>query len=119
VKQLPQVAADADRMLTEWSAVPVGREFVEDRIEALAARRDDLNNGIADLDRQIAEIASATATSATVCEALRRVDEVYEHLRPHERKGAVQAAAAERRGGRAADHAGDLCRCAVAGWARC
>lgn len=49
VKQFPEVAADADRMLTEWSAVPVGREFVKDRIEALAARRDDLNNGIADL----------------------------------------------------------------------
>ncbi|PKN83221.1 MAG: hypothetical protein CVU47_00120 [Chloroflexi bacterium HGW-Chloroflexi-9] len=86
VKQLPKVAADADRMLTEWSAVPVGREFVEDRIEALATRRDDLNSGIADLDRQITEIEAATATSATVCEALRRVDEVYEHLRPHERK---------------------------------
>ena len=86
VKQLPKVAADADRMLIEWSAVPVGREFVEDRIQTLAARRDDLNSGIADLDRQIAEIESATATSATVCEALRRVDEVYEHLRPHERK---------------------------------
>ncbi len=53
VKQLSRVAADADRVLTEWSAVPGGRGFVEDRLEALSTRRDDLNSGIADVDRQI------------------------------------------------------------------
>ncbi len=85
-KQLSKVAADADRVLTEWSAVPTVRAFVEDRLGALSARRDDLHNGIADLERQIVEIESATAAARTVCEALRHVDEVYECLRPHERK---------------------------------
>ena len=85
-KQLPKVAADADRVLTEWSAVPTVRAFVEDRLGALSARRDDLHHGIADLDRQIAEIESATAIASTVCDALRHVDEVYECLHPHERK---------------------------------
>ena len=85
-KQLPKVAADADRVLTEWSAVPTVRAFVEDRLGALSARRDDLHRGIADLERQIAEIQAATAIASTVCDALRHVDEVYECLHPHERK---------------------------------
>ena len=79
-------AAEADRVLADWSAVPTVRAFVEDRLGALSARRDDLHNGIADLERQIVEIESATAAARTVCEALRHVDEVYECLRPHERK---------------------------------
>ncbi|MSQ29862.1 MAG: hypothetical protein EXR68_05170, partial [Dehalococcoidia bacterium] len=86
VKQLSRVAADADRVLTEWSAVPGGRGFVEDQLEALSTRRADLNSGITDLDRQITEVEAATATAVTVCEALRRVDEVYDCLRPHERE---------------------------------
>jgi hypothetical protein len=49
-------------------------------------RRDDLNSGINGLDRPIAEIEVATAPAATACEALRRVDEVYDHLKLHERK---------------------------------
>ena len=85
-KQLTKVAADADRVLTEWFVVPTGRVFAEDRLEALSGRRDDLRRGIADVDRQIAEIESATAITSTVCAALRHVDEVYECLRPHERK---------------------------------
>ena len=90
VKQLPRVAAEADRVLTEWSAVPTGREFVEDRLSALSARRDDLHREIASLEHQIAEIESATATAKTVSEALRHVDEVYDCLRPHERKELFQ-----------------------------
>ena len=86
VKQLTKVAAEADRVLTEWSAVPAGRAFVEDRMAALSTQRDDLHSGIADLDRQIGQLESATATATTVCEALRHVDEVYDYLRPHERK---------------------------------
>ena len=85
-KQLPRVAAEADKVLTEWSAVPTGRAFVEDRLSALSARRDDLHRGFASVERQIAEIESATATAKTVSEALRHVDEVYDCLRPHERK---------------------------------
>ena len=85
-KQLTKVGAEADRVLTEWSAVPTGRAFVEDRLAALSTQRDDLHEGVADLDRQTAQIESATAAATTVVEALRRVDEVYECLRPHERK---------------------------------
>ena len=85
-KQLPRLAAEADTVLTEWAAVPTGRAFVEDRLGTLSARRDDLHRGIADLDRQIAEIEAATASASTVCEAIRHIDEVYDCLRPHERK---------------------------------
>ena len=86
VKQLSKVGSEAVRMLREWSAVPTGRAFVEDLLQELSGRRDDLHQGIADLDRQIREIEGATAHAATTCDALRRLDEVYEQLRPHERK---------------------------------
>ena len=85
-KQLTKVTAEAERMLTEWADLPAGRAFVEDRLTALSTQRDDLHEGIADLDGQIEQIDSATATATTVCEALRHVDEVYESLRPHEQK---------------------------------
>jgi site-specific DNA recombinase len=85
-KQLAKVAATANKVLTEWSEVEAGRSFVEERLEQLSAQRDDLRGAIADLDRQIAEIETSGASAKAVREALGRVDEVYEHLKPHERK---------------------------------
>ena len=85
-KQLAKVAATADKVLTEWSEVSAGRSFVEERLEQLSSQRDDLREGIADLDRQIGEIEASGASAEAVREALGRVDEVYEHLKPHERK---------------------------------
>ena len=86
VKQQSQVTAVADKVLTEWSEVAAGRSFVEERLEQLAQQRDGLREGIADLDRQISEVETSGASAEAVREALNRVDEVYEHLKPHERK---------------------------------
>ncbi|MGE0227527.1 MAG: recombinase family protein, partial [Dehalococcoidia bacterium] len=86
VKQLARVAADADRVLEGWSSLETARTFVEERLSGLSARRDDLRNGIADLDQQIAEIEASVADAEQIRLALARVDEVYAQLRPHEQK---------------------------------
>ena len=86
VKQLTNVAAEADRLLSKWGDVSTGREFVEERLGELSARRDDLRSGLAELDRRIVEIETTTAMAGTICDALQKVDEVYDCLKPHERK---------------------------------
>ena len=86
VKQLAAVGAEANRLLNDWGETATAREFVEERIGELAARRDDIRNELGRAEQQIAEINTVSKSSDAVVEALRHLDEVYEALHPNERK---------------------------------
>ena len=86
VKQLAAVGAEADRLLNDWGDTTSAREFVEERIGELAARRDDLRTEIEQAEQAIAEIDAVSKSSDAVVEALGHLDEVYEALHPNERK---------------------------------
>lgn len=87
-KALDDVVAEADRLLSDWSTLPddAGQMFVADRLRSLSERREDLERGIADADRELSQAESARVSTEVVQLALANVDEVYEHLKPHERK---------------------------------
>ena len=91
-KGLTDVKAEADTVLAEWSALEAeaGRTFLADKLSELAQRRDDLERGLAEIDEGLTQLDQQQVTSGTVRDALSRFDEVYDRLKPFEKKELVR-----------------------------
>lgn len=92
LKTLAAVGAQAEHQLQGWSSLTdeQARTFATDALRALAKWRDDLKQGIADVDAEIQGLEGATVCAETVRETLGTIREVYECLQPYERKELVR-----------------------------
>lgn len=92
VKQTTAVQAEADRMLSQSAPLTdeQARSFVTTRLRALAQQRDDLEHGIAELDRELQAVESATVSAPAVQATLANIADVYECLQPYERTELVR-----------------------------
>lgn len=88
VRQLTDVRAKADRCLSEWATLTDdhARPFPTESLRTLAEQREDLQRGLAEAEREIAELEAAVMSPLDIQAVLDNVMQVYECLMPHERK---------------------------------
>jgi site-specific DNA recombinase len=87
-RTLDEVRAEADGILAGWASLEQesGRSFLTEKLGRLAERRGELEHGLADVSRTLAQIDEERVTAETVRASLTRFRHVYEQLTPFERK---------------------------------
>ncbi len=91
-KNLNEVKAQADKLLTEWSSLEgvEGRAFLLDKLGDLARRRRDLDAGLAEGAQALQQLEGEEVTAATVRGAFVEFGRVYSALTPFERKELIR-----------------------------
>jgi site-specific DNA recombinase len=92
LKTMSAVKGEADRLLLQLASLTDEqvRGFATDSLRALVQQRDDLERGIAEVDRELTALESASVSADAVRMALSNIGGVYECLQPYERKELVR-----------------------------
>ncbi len=87
-KTLEEVIGQANNLLEHWSAMDAqaGGGFVKEKLNNLAKRRTELETGITEVDEALRQITEQSVDAETVKSALTNISEIYEQLKPFERR---------------------------------
>lgn len=87
-KKLENVKATAEKVLVEWGVLDhnEGRAFLTEKLGDLGQQRVDAKRGLVEVESRLVQVRSQAITAAQVRAALAQMDEVYETLKPHERR---------------------------------
>ena len=87
-KSLADLKSEADKLILDWSALDgqEGRAFLTERLNELAKRRAELEQGLLEVEQGVARLKSDAVCAATVRAALADFQQVYECLKPFEQK---------------------------------
>jgi hypothetical protein len=87
-RTLDEVRAEADGILAGWAELEQdsGRTFLTEKLGQLTERRSELEGGLVEVSRALAQIEDERVTAETVRASLIRFRGVYAHLKPGERK---------------------------------
>ena len=91
-RALAEVKAEADTLMSGWPASDSNgaRTFLMERLDELAQRRRDLEQGIEEAEWSLGRLESEQVSADTIRAALGRFNEVYAQLTPFERKELVR-----------------------------
>ncbi len=91
-RELAEVKNMADGLMSQWATVSGsdGGTFLKEKLDSLAKRRRELEDGIASLDTAVEEIEREAISRDTVKTALRKMDGVFASLQPHQQKELVR-----------------------------
>jgi len=91
-KSLEEIKAQADALLTQWSAKgqDSGRDFVMDKLAELGRRRGELEHALRETDAALERLDSESVSADTMRATMSRFSEVYDALTPFERKELVR-----------------------------
>ena len=87
-KTLEEVVGQANNLLEHWDGLDAqaGGGFVKEKLNTLAKRRTELETGITEVDEALRQITEQSVDAETVKSALANISEIYEQLKPFERR---------------------------------
>ena len=87
-RKLNTVTQEAETVLATSANLEgqAGRTFLTDRLNSLAQQRADLEQGLLEVEHALAGLSADCVDTDSVRQALSRFSDVYEHLKPYERK---------------------------------
>ena len=87
-KSLNAVKNQADKLIDLWtnSEEKGNNSFIKEKLNNLAQRRTELENGLVEIDQALQRIQEKAVDAEVVKSALSRIDEVYYHLKPFEQR---------------------------------
>jgi site-specific DNA recombinase len=88
LKKLAEVKGQASKLLDHWSSLKdqAGDGFVKEKLNDLERQKTELETGLLEADESLRQIQEQAVTVDAVKQALTRIDEVYEHLMPFEKR---------------------------------
>ena len=87
MKSLDEVKNQADKVIDLWSKnEKTDKQFVQDKLNELAQRRTELENGLMEIEKAIQQAQEKAVDAEKVKEAISRINEVYGQLKPFERR---------------------------------
>ena len=88
LKKLAEVKGQASKLLDHWSSREdqAGDSFVKEKLNDLEHQRTELETGLLEADESLRQTQEQAVTVDAVKQALTRIDEVYEHLMPFEKR---------------------------------
>lgn len=88
LKNLADVKSKADKAIELWMGEDnkSGSGFVKEKLNELARRRTDLENGLVETEEALKQLQEKSVKAETVRATLARMDEIYEHLLPFEKR---------------------------------
>ena len=90
-RDLDEVKGDADKAIHEWSAIgEEGRSFLTDRLGELGQRRVDIERGLTEVEEALRRTKEQIIGVEAVRHALCQLSDVYDQLKPFERKELVR-----------------------------
>jgi len=91
-RELTEVKNTADGLMSRWATIAgsEGDAFLKEKLDSLAKRRRELEEGIASLEVAVGEIERDAVSRDTVKAALEKMDGVFASLQPHQQKELVR-----------------------------
>lgn len=91
-RDLTEVKNTADGLMSQWATLAGsdGGMFLKEKLDSLAKRRRELEDGIASLETAVEEIEREAVSRDTVKAALEKMDGVFASLQPHQQKELVR-----------------------------
>ena len=91
-KDLKEVKAMADKLLTEWVSLDqqAGQSFVKDKLNDLGQRQTDLKHGLAEVQQEMDSMEKESVDTELVRGALGQVKELFGALKPYEQRELMQ-----------------------------
>ena len=91
-REFTEVKNTADGLMSQWATVAGsdGGTFLKEKLDSLAKRRRELEDGIASLEAAVEEIEWEAISGDTMKTALGKMDGVFASLQPHQQKELVR-----------------------------